>query len=76
MTVEPDAEMLSSTDEKDFPIYIDPPVELNDSERTVLSSDGDVFWNFSGGKNGMSVGKCGSAVIGGVSYYCGNGYVN
>ncbi|UCA54568.1 laminin G domain-containing protein [Streptomyces sp. WA6-1-16] len=76
MTVEPDAEMLSSTDEKDFPLYIDPPVDLEDSERTVLSSDGDVFWNFSGGKNGMSVGKCGSAVIGGVSYYCGNGYVN
>ncbi|MFE6770386.1 LamG domain-containing protein [Streptomyces fimicarius] len=76
VTVEPDAEMLSSTDEKDFPLYIDPPVELEDSERTVLSSDGDVFWNFSGGKNGMSVGKCGSAVIEGVSYYCGNGYVN
>ncbi|MEU2071739.1 LamG domain-containing protein [Streptomyces anulatus] len=76
MTVEPDAGMLSSTEEKDFPLYIDPPVELNDSERTVLSSDGDVFWNFSGGDNGMSVGKCGSAVIGGVSYYCGNGYVN
>ncbi|MGW7091095.1 LamG domain-containing protein [Streptomyces sp. NPDC054874] len=76
VTVEPDADLLSSTDENDFPLYIDPPVELNESERTVLSSDGDVFWNFSGGDNGMSVGKCGSAVIGGVSYYCGNGYVN
>ncbi|MFG3425382.1 LamG domain-containing protein [Streptomyces californicus] len=76
MTVEPDAEMLASTDEKDFPLYIDPPIDLEESERTVLSSDGDVFWNFSGGDNGMSVGKCGSAVIGGISYYCGNGYVN
>ncbi|MFE3947075.1 LamG domain-containing protein [Streptomyces sp. NPDC059118] len=76
VTVEPDPELLAATDEADFPLYIDPSIELNESERTVLSSDGDVFWNFSGGDNGMSVGKCGSAVIGGVSYYCGNGYVN
>ncbi len=76
VTVEPDADLLATTDERDFPLYVDPSVELNESERTVLSSDGDVFWNFSGGANGMSVGKCGSAVIGGVSYYCGNGYVN
>ncbi|MEW2065737.1 LamG domain-containing protein [Streptomyces sp. NPDC007346] len=76
VTVEPDADLLANTDERNFPLYIDPSVELNESERTVLSSDGDVFWNFSGGTNGMSVGKCGSAVIGGVSYYCGNGYVN
>lgn len=76
VTIEPDADLLASTDEADFPLYIDPPVELHESERTVLSSDGDAFWNFSDGDNGMSVGKCGSAVIGGVSYYCGNGYVN
>ncbi|MFE4335213.1 LamG domain-containing protein [Streptomyces sp. NPDC056831] len=76
VTVEPDPELLAATDEADFPLYIDPSIELNESERTVLSSDGDVFWNFSGGDNGMSVGKCGSAVIGGISYYCGNGYVN
>ncbi|HBF83287.1 MAG TPA: hypothetical protein DD420_26220 [Streptomyces sp.] len=76
VTVRPDAELLAATDKAHFPLYIDPSVELNESERTVLSSDGDVFWNFSGGDNGMSVGKCGSAVIGGVSYYCGNGYVN
>ncbi|MFF8716262.1 hypothetical protein ACF07T_33230 [Streptomyces sp. NPDC015184] len=76
VTVEPDPELLGTKDEADFPLYIDPPIELNDSERTVLSSDGDVFWNFSGGDNGMSVGKCGSVVIGGISYYCGNGYVN
>ncbi|MER6105757.1 LamG domain-containing protein [Streptomyces sp. NPDC001832] len=76
VTVKPDPELLAATDEADFPLYIDPSIELNESERTVLSSDGDVFWNFSGGDNGMSVGKCGSAVIGGISYYCGNGYVN
>ncbi|MFF1961824.1 LamG domain-containing protein [Streptomyces sp. NPDC058220] len=76
VTVTPDADLLAKTEEAEYPLYIDPSVELNESERTVLSSDGDVFWNFSGGDNGMSVGKCGSAVIGGVSYYCGNGYVN
>ncbi|WP_457518845.1 LamG domain-containing protein [Streptomyces sp. TE33382] len=76
VTVKPDADLVAATGAADFPLYIDPSVELNEDERTVLSSDGDVFWNFSGGENGMSVGKCGSAVIGGVSYYCGNGYVN
>lgn len=76
VTVTPDPELRSATDKSDFPLYIDPSIELNESERTVLSSDGDVFWNFSGGDNGMSVGKCGSAVIGGISYYCGSGYVN
>ncbi|SNX64134.1 serine/threonine protein kinase [Streptomyces sp. TLI_55] len=74
--VVPDAGLLTGTTQAELPLYIDPSVELNESERTVLSSDGDVFYNFSGGTNGMSVGKCGSAVIGGVTYYCGNGYVN
>ncbi|GHA86205.1 hypothetical protein GCM10010305_32580 [Streptomyces termitum] len=76
LTVRPDAELVTSTRADQYPLYIDPSVEMNESERTVLSSDGDVFYNFSGGTNGMSVGKCGSAVIGGISYYCGNGYVN
>ncbi|MFD8064155.1 hypothetical protein ACFXA0_00900 [Streptomyces cyaneofuscatus] len=76
VTVVPDAELIAKTTGAELPLYIDPAVELNASERTVLSSDGDVFYNFSGGTNGMSVGKCGTAVIGGVSYYCGNGYVN
>lgn len=76
MTVKPDADLLANTQADAFPLYIDPSIELNEDERTVLSSDGDVFYNFSGGENGMSVGKCGTAVIGGVSYYCGNGYVN
>ena len=76
LTVVPDAGLIAATEAADFPVYIDPSVEMNEAERTVLSSDGDVFYNFSGGDNGMSVGKCGSAVIGGVSYYCGSGYVN
>jgi hypothetical protein len=76
VTVKPDAEMLTSTEADAFPLYIDPSVELNESERTVLSSDGDVFYNFSGGDRGMSVGKCGTGVVNGVAYYCGNGYVN
>ncbi|ATW52345.1 hypothetical protein CGZ69_00475 [Streptomyces peucetius subsp. caesius ATCC 27952] len=76
VTVTPDAEMLSGTAADAFPLYIDPSVELNESERTVLSSDGDVFYNFSGGDTGMSVGKCGTGVVNGVAYYCGSGYVN
>ncbi|MFF0561701.1 LamG-like jellyroll fold domain-containing protein [Streptomyces sp. NPDC004266] len=76
LTVTPDADLVARTQAEDFPLYIDPSVELNEAERTVLSSDGDVFYNFSGGDNGMSVGKCGSAVVNGVTYYCGSGYVN
>ncbi|MBT2422339.1 hypothetical protein J7F01_28515 [Streptomyces sp. ISL-22] len=74
--VVPDAGLVADTTKAELPLYIDPAVELNEGERTVLSSDGDVFYNFSGGTNGMSVGKCGTAVIGGISYYCGSGYVN
>ncbi|MFE6384530.1 LamG domain-containing protein [Streptomyces roseolus] len=76
LTILPDAALIAATEPEDFPLYIDPPVELGQTERTVLSSDGDVFYNFSDGENGMSVGKCGTAVINGQSYYCGNGYVN
>ncbi|MFG3042193.1 LamG-like jellyroll fold domain-containing protein [Streptomyces sp. NPDC048330] len=76
LTVVPDAGLIAATQPQDFPLYIDPSVEMNESERTVLSSDGDVFYNFAGGDNGMSVGKCGTAVINGISYYCGSGYVN
>ncbi|MEU3402267.1 LamG domain-containing protein [Streptomyces filamentosus] len=76
LTVTPDAGLIAATEPEDFPLYIDPSVEVNQAQRTVLSSDGDVFYNFTNGDNGMSVGKCGSAVINGVSYYCGNGYVN
>ncbi|MBT2529081.1 laminin G domain-containing protein [Streptomyces sp. ISL-99] len=76
VTVKPDTDLLIGTKADEFPLYIDPSIELNDDERTVLSSDGDKFYNFSGGENGMSVGKCGIGVVNGVSYYCGSGYVN
>ncbi|MEW1694927.1 LamG domain-containing protein [Streptomyces sp. NPDC091278] len=76
LTVTPAADLVTRTKARHYPLYIDPSVELNESQRTVLSSDGDVFYNFSGGENGMSVGKCGTAVVNGVSYYCGSGYVN
>ncbi|MEU0401638.1 LamG domain-containing protein [Streptomyces sp. NPDC006197] len=76
LTVTPAADLVTRTDAEDFPLYIDPSAEMNEAERTVLSSDGDAFYNFSGGDNGMSVGKCGSAVVNGVTYYCGSGYVN
>ncbi|MEU9925223.1 LamG domain-containing protein [Streptomyces griseoluteus] len=73
VTITPDAGLIARTTEDQLPLYIDPPVELNESERTVLSSDGDSFYNFSGGDNGMSVGRCSSAVIGGYIYYCTSG---
>ncbi|MFE8941581.1 LamG domain-containing protein [Streptomyces sp. NPDC007872] len=76
LRVVPNTGLIAATEAKDFPLYIDPSVELNEAERTVLSSDGDVFYNFSGGDNGMSVGKCGIGVINGVSYYCGPGHIN
>ncbi|MEW2161980.1 hypothetical protein AB0912_03130 [Streptomyces sp. NPDC007084] len=78
ITVTPDTGLIADTTSTELPLYIDPSVEMNESERTVLSSDGDVFYNFSGGDNGMSVGRCSSAVIGGVRYYCtaGSAYTN
>ncbi|WP_371604915.1 LamG domain-containing protein (plasmid) [Streptomyces sp. NBC_01220] len=76
VTVTPDADLMAATTNSEFPLYIDPSVDPNESERTVLSSDGDRFYNFDAGANGMSVGKCGQAVIGGYLYTCGNGYVN
>lgn len=68
VTVEPDLSLLRGP-ETVYPVYIDPPVGLGVSERTVISSDGDRFWDFDGD---YGVGKCGSA----DGYYCGNGYVN
>ncbi|MFJ9961288.1 LamG-like jellyroll fold domain-containing protein [Streptomyces avermitilis] len=78
VTVTPDAGLIDKTSSAELPLYIDPSVEMNESERTVLSSDGDSFYNFSGGDNGMSVGRCSSAVIGNTIYYCttGSAYTN
>ncbi|MBK3565984.1 LamG domain-containing protein [Streptomyces sp. MBT62] len=73
--VTPDASMLAD-DSSVFPQYIDPDVGMTASERTLLSSDGDTFYNFSGGDDGKGVGYCGTYVTGGYAYYCGSGYKN
>ncbi|MFF4831565.1 hypothetical protein [Streptomyces sp. NPDC001315] len=73
VVVEPDAGLLGGSDTV-YPLYIDPDVALEESERTVLSSDGDTFYNFSGGDDGEGVGLCGTYVTGGYAYYCGSGY--
>ncbi|MFJ9826249.1 LamG domain-containing protein [Streptomyces sp. NPDC101160] len=68
VAVKPDLGLLRGPDTV-YPVYIDPPMGLGYSERTVLSSDGDHFWQFSGD---YGVGHCGSA----DGYTCGNGYTN
>ncbi|MFJ3762851.1 LamG domain-containing protein [Streptomyces sp. NPDC090080] len=75
ITVTPDASMLTDGSAV-FPQYIDPDVGMTASERTLLSSDGDSFYNFSGGDSGKGVGYCGTYVTGGYAYYCGSGYKN
>ncbi|MFJ8010713.1 LamG-like jellyroll fold domain-containing protein [Streptomyces fagopyri] len=75
ITVTPDASMLAG-DSAVFPQYIDPDVGMTAAERTLLSSDGDTFYNFSGGDDGKGVGYCGTYVTGGYAYYCGSGYKN
>ncbi|WP_435271814.1 hypothetical protein [Streptomyces parvulus] len=54
VTVEPDLRLLLGEDTV-YPVYIDPSVGLGVSERTVLSSDGDKFWQFNGD---YGVGRC------------------
>ncbi|WP_405990723.1 hypothetical protein [Streptomyces sp. NBC_00986] len=73
VAVEPDAGLLSGANTV-YPLYVDPDVALEESERTVLSSDGDTFCNFSGGGDGEGTGYCGTYVTGGYAYYCGSGY--
>ncbi|MFC8242441.1 hypothetical protein [Streptomyces chartreusis] len=73
ITVVPDAGLLTG-EETVYPLYIDPDVSWGESERTLLSSDGDTFYNFSGGDDGEGVGYCGTYVTGGYAYYCGSGY--
>lgn len=68
VSVAPDLGLLRGTSTV-YPVYIDPPLGLGYSERTVLSSDGDRFWQFNGE---YGVGHCGSA----DGYYCGNNYTN
>ncbi|WP_308013352.1 LamG domain-containing protein [Streptomyces beigongshangae] len=73
ITVVPDADQLAD-DDTVYPLYIDPDVSWGESERTLLSSDGDTFYNFSGGDDGEGVGYCGTYVTGGYAYVCGSGY--
>ncbi|MFJ7127906.1 LamG domain-containing protein [Streptomyces sp. NPDC098101] len=73
ITVVPDAGQLAGTGTV-YPLYIDPDVSWGESERTLLSSDGDTFYNFSGGDDGKGVGYCGTYVTGGYAYVCGSGY--
>ncbi|MFG2677364.1 LamG domain-containing protein [Streptomyces sp. NPDC048445] len=68
VSVTPDLDLLRGT-ETVYPVRIDPSVGLGISERSVISSDGDRWWQFNGE---YGVGLCGNA----DGYYCGNGYKN
>ncbi|MGW2343334.1 LamG domain-containing protein [Streptomyces sp. NPDC001661] len=68
VSVKPDMDLLRG-DRTVYPVRIDPSVGLGVSERTVLSSDGDKFWQFNGD---YGVGRC--SVSG--PYYCGSNYTN
>ncbi|MFG3494170.1 LamG domain-containing protein [Streptomyces sp. NPDC047928] len=65
VSVRPDKALLRGKDTV-YPVYIDPPLSVGHSERTVLSSDGDRFWAFNGD---YSVGRCGMS----GAYYCTTG---
>ncbi|MFJ8794552.1 LamG-like jellyroll fold domain-containing protein [Streptomyces sp. NPDC102462] len=68
IAVAPDLDLLRGADTV-YPVYIDPSVGLSRAERTVLSSDGDKFYQFSGE---YGVGLCSNA----DGYYCGDNYAN
>lgn len=55
LTVVPDAEMMSTTPESAFPLFIDPTVSWGESERTLLRSDGYESYGWSNGED--EVGK-------------------
>ncbi|CUM37730.1 hypothetical protein BN2537_4425 [Streptomyces venezuelae] len=73
LTVVPDAEMLRGTAAHDFPLYIDPPVTWDESERTLLRDDGYESYAWGNGNDGLGqgVGECGTW----NNYYCGPGYI-
>ncbi|MFD8913536.1 hypothetical protein [Streptomyces sp. NPDC059575] len=72
LTVVPDAGQIKDENTV-YPLYIDPDVSWSESERTVLSSDGDAFYNFSGGDEGKGVGLCSIYYTGGYGYPCTTG---
>jgi hypothetical protein len=73
LSVVPDGDMLSKTEASAFPLYIDPSVTWNESERTLLRNDGYESYGWGNGSDGQGkgAGKCGTW----NSYYCGPGYV-
>ncbi|MFV0138260.1 LamG domain-containing protein [Streptomyces sp. HMX87] len=73
LSVIPDPQMLTSTDETAFPLFIDPTVTWGESERTLLRSDGYESYGWGNGSDnlGKGAGKCGTW----NGYYCGPGYV-
>lgn len=73
LSVIPDTQMLTSTDESAFPLFIDPTVTWGESERTLLRSDGYESYGWGNGDDGQGkgAGKCGTW----NGYYCGPGYV-
>ncbi|MEU7213858.1 LamG domain-containing protein [Streptomyces sp. NPDC044989] len=73
LSVIPDTDMLTTTDESAFPLFLDPTVTWGKSERTLLRSDGYESYGWGNGDDGQGkgVGKCGSW----NGYYCGPGYV-
>ncbi|MFC7219667.1 LamG domain-containing protein [Streptomyces polyrhachis] len=68
LEVKPDLSLLRGTDTA-YPVLVDPAIGLSLSERTVLSSDGDKFYDFNGD---YGVGNCSQA----GPYYCGSNYTN
>lgn len=54
VSVVPDQELLRGKHTV-FPVYIDPPIGTGASEKSVISSDGDRWWNFDGD---YGVGRC------------------
>ncbi|WP_434588963.1 hypothetical protein [Streptomyces sp. A5-4] len=68
LTIAPDLALLRGQ-KTVYPVFIDPPVGLGASERTVLSSDGDRFYDFDGD---YGVGNCSRN----GPYYCGSDYTN
>ncbi|MGW3625494.1 hypothetical protein [Streptomyces sp. NPDC000880] len=68
VAVEPDLGLLRG-EQTVYPVYIDPPMGLALQERTVLSSDGDRFWDFDGDHG---VGNCNRL----GPWFCGTDYTN
>ncbi len=54
VSVVPDQALLRGKDTV-YPVYIDPPIGVGASEKSVISSDGDRWWQFSGD---YGVGRC------------------